>query len=190
MKDNEHQEPPKKLKPVILPPGPEGDHYAQNTTQQQMLLKAMQVTNDPKKLKEMIGVRTVAEVYRTLDKMAIRKEFHQALDRAGISFDFIVKGIKDVAETSEKSGDRLKAFQILLQTLGLDKYEQESSQGGGSWEDLLLKAADKEGEVIALPEPEDYEVTLPVVPEAVQARQAAEKKASDTFYDKPVKTDG
>lgn len=181
--DNTQNDPPKKLKPVILPDAGKGDRYTQNDTQQKMLLKAMQVTNDPKKLKEMIGVRTVAEVYRTLDKMAIRKEFHEALDRAGISFDFIVNGIKDIASTAEKPSDRLKAFQIMLQTLGLDKYEQEATQGGGSWEDLLLKAADKEGEEQAvLPEAEDYEVVQPVIPESVKEKRDREKRASESFY--------
>lgn len=183
MNDTEPRVPEKKLKPVILPDAGKGDHYAQNTTQQAMLLKAMQVTSDPQKLKEMIGVRTVAEVYRTLDKLAIRKEFHQALDRAGISFDFIVNGIKDVASTAEKPADRLKAFQILLQTLGLDKYEQESSQGGGSWEDLLLGAASKEEEKAALA-PAEYDVKLPVIPESIREKQEREKKASEAFYGK------
>lgn len=173
---------PKKLKPVILPDAGKGDRYTQNDAQQKMLLRAMQVTQDPKKLKEMIGVRTVAEVYRTLDKMAIRKEFHEALDRAGISFDFIVNGIKDVASTAEKPADRLKAFQIMLQTLGLDKYEQESTQGGGSWEDLLLRAASKEEEQETLPEPVDYEVALPVIPESVQKKREQEQESSEAFY--------
>jgi hypothetical protein len=62
---------------------------AKNDIQQKMLLKALQITQDPKKLREMIGVKTVAEVYRTLDKMSMRKEYHNALAKSGISFDFI-----------------------------------------------------------------------------------------------------
>jgi len=44
-----------------------------------LLLKALKVTQDPTELKKMIGVKTVAEVYRTLDKLSLRKEYHKAL---------------------------------------------------------------------------------------------------------------
>ena len=159
-----------KLKPVILfrPNSDRPSQNRQNTAQQIMLIKAMQVTSDPKKLREMIGVRTVAEVYRTLDKIAIRKEFHGALDRAGISFDFIVNGIQRVASTADKDSDRLKAFEILLKTLGLDKYE-ESAGASSSWEEELLKAVEKTksigGSHTKQPLLEEYSVTAPKIPD-------------------------
>lgn len=174
-----------KLKPVILVRNHHnsGLRNRQNTSQQIMLLKALQVTSDPKKLKEMIGVRTVAEVYRTLDKMAIRKEFHRALDRAGISFDFIVGGIQRIASTAEKDSDRLKAFDILLKTLGLDKYE-DTGTGGGSWEETMLKALEAKNEVKELPPApnEDYVVKPPVIPESVKKQQQKEDETMNTLY--------
>src|SRR5258708_5142349 len=106
---------------------------------QMMLLKALQVTQDPKELRRMLHVKTVSDVYRTLDKLAMRKEYHEALTRAGISFDFIVGGIKDIAKDGYKDGDKLKALQVLLKSLGLEKYEEASGPSAGSWEDVLLK---------------------------------------------------
>lgn len=176
--------PPEKLKPVIMENSAPGSKHDQNTTQQALLLKAMQVTNDPDKLRQMIHARTVADVYRTLDKLAIRKEFHEALDRAGISFDFIVSGIKDIAATAEKPADRLKALQTLLQTLGLDKYEQESSSGGGSWEDQLLRAieANPKVEQLAAGVVPEYDVKHPVLPDSVKAMRKNEAQITNTLY--------
>src|SRR3990167_402298 len=98
---------------------------AQNTAQQIFLMKALQVTQDPIKLKQMMGFRTVAEVYRTLDKISMRKEYHEALARHGVSFDFIVKGIKTIAETGFKDSDKLNAHKVLLKSVGLEKYDSE-----------------------------------------------------------------
>lgn len=95
-----------------------------------LLLKALKVTQDPKELKQMIGVRTVADVYRTLDKMALRKDFHRALEAQGLSFDYILTGIKNIAEDANAKDDvKLKAYLALLKSLGMDKYEE--SQSGG-----------------------------------------------------------
>lgn len=184
--DNEIKTQPSKLKPVVLVRSGNKKN-AQNTTQQIMLLNALAVTSDPKKLKDMIGVKTVAEVYRTLDKMAIRKEFHRALDRAGISFDFIVGGIRNIAASAEKDGDRLRALQLLLQTLGLDKYEDSTGAGSGSWEEQLIKAVAKEqaklpeGRVIAPPSA-DYEVVHPEIPESVKEKRESERVLTETLY--------
>ena len=112
---------------------------APETAQQLFLLKALKVTQDPKKLKEMMGVKSVADVYRTLDKIAMRKQYHGALSRAGISFDYLVKGIKGVAENGEKDGDRLKAYQTLLKSVGMEKYDTDGEGGGGTWEDILIQ---------------------------------------------------
>lgn len=171
-----------------------------------MLLKAMQVTSDPNKLKEMIGVRTVADVYRTLDKMAIRREFHSALDRAGISFDFIINGIRDIAGHADRPSDRLRAFEIFLKTLGLDKYEDPGTASSGSWEETMLKAIEAKNATRALPSPaahtsssqtfdpalgetttppplgEEYEVKLPPIPASVQKMQKKENDMMERLY--------
>lgn len=182
--NNENKPQPKKLKPVVLVRSGNAKN-AQNTTQQVMLLNALAVTSDPKKLKDMIGVKTVAEVYRTLDKMAIRKEFHKALDRAGISFDFIVGGIRNIAAGAEKDGDRLRALQLLLQTLGLDKYDDTNAANTASWEEQLIKAVERQKK--ALPEGTeapgaDYEVVPPEVPDAIKKQREREAELTDTLY--------
>lgn len=160
---------------------------AQNTTQQQFLLKALQVTQDPKKLREMIGVKSVAEVYRTLDKLSIRKEYHEALSRSGISFDYILKGIKDIADNGEKDADRLKAFQTILKSVGLEKYDSDSGASSGTWEEVLLKTIEdgKKTGTTALPQPKKvkYEVQEPVMPESARLLEEEEKEVTGNIYD-------
>lgn len=173
--NNEH------LKPVVFVQGVYA-YNNQNTTQQLMLLKALKITQDPKKLKELIGVRTVAEVYRTLDKIAMRKEYHSALAKNNLTFDYVVQGIKKEIDTADKSSDRLKALSMILKSIGLDKYD-ETSIGGGSWEDALLKLKSQNetsGEKISVVE---YEVIEPPMPEHVRIAKEKANKESREIYD-------
>lgn len=174
-----------KLKPVIYTTNffKKG---SQNNAQQMFLLKALQVTQDPHKLRQMIGVRTVAEVYRTLDKLSMRKEYHEALARKGISFDFIVDGIKGIATDGEKDGDKLKALQTLLKSVGLDKYDSEGGVGIGTWEEALLKSIEeqkssqKQVESKALP---TYEVHRPEVPDSIKKLREEEQEMTSSIYE-------
>ena len=175
-----------KLKPVCFTT----NNYKRGSVQpfqQAVLLRALQVTQDPNKLKQMMGVRTVAEVYRTLDKLSIRKEYHEALSRAGISLDFIVGGIKTIAATGEKDGDKLKAYQLLLKSIGLEKYESDESSGGGSWEQELMKGLEKKKENPALPEAQvtdfEYEVDEPPIPKSVIDRKEGEEEMMKSIYE-------
>lgn len=175
---------PNKLKPVTFISG-KANYQNQNNTQQVMLLKALKVTQDPKKLRQMIGVRTVADVYRTLDKMAMRKEYHEALTRSGISFDYLVEKTKEEIESGDaKSADKLNAIKMLLKSLGMEKYEQEGI-AGGSWEDLLLKATEKE-EIKKIDTPkkvEEYKVTIPKTPDSVKKIKDKEKIIGQSLYE-------
>ncbi len=131
----------------------------------------------------MIGVRSVAEVYRTLDKMSMRKEYHDALARAGFSLDLAVQGIKTIAETSEKDDIRLKAYQILLKSLGLDKYDSSDVVAGGTWEEELLKSLEKKEEVMTLPSADDdYQVQQPEMPERMKKLRAEEEELTRSIY--------
>jgi len=171
----------KSLKPVIFVQGKYA-YNAQNTTQQIMLLNALKVTQDPKKLKELIGVKTVAEVYRTLDKISMRKEYHSALAKNGISFDYVVSGIKNEIENADKASDRLAGLNMILKSLGMDKYE-ETTLGGGSWEDALLKInndAEAKGEVIPVKE---YSVIEPAMPEHLRIAKEKANQESKGLYD-------
>ena len=80
-----------KEKPVVFVQGSRSGFYSQNTFAQNLLLKALSKgVTDPQELKKIAGLKRVADVYRTLDKMAIRKEYHESLAAAGISLDYIV----------------------------------------------------------------------------------------------------
>lgn len=173
------------LKPVVFIKGQYG-YNAQSTTQQIMLLKALRITQDPNKLKEMIGVRTVAEVYRTLDKIAMRKEYHSALARHGITFDYIVQNIKKEVDTAEKSSERLMAINMLLKSIGLDKYEESEVRGDG-WEEALLKISEEKEKKEAFGSVdnshEDYEVISPQIPEEVRIAKEKEKQEGRSLYE-------
>lgn len=174
---------PTKLKPVVFVKGEYG-YTAQNTTQQLMLLKALKITQDPKKLRQIIGVKTVADVYRTLDKIAMRKEYHAALAKNGITFDYIVTNIKSEVDNAEKSSDRLNGLNMLLKSIGLDKYE-ETAIGGGSWEEALIKVSEKkklDGETSDFHDT-PYEVITPPIPEEVRLAKEKEIKEGRSLYE-------
>jgi len=169
-----------KLKPVVFVQG----RYAynnQNTAQQILLLKALQITNDPKRLREMIGVKSVADVMRTLDKIVMRKEYHDALTRAGISFDYVVENIKDQIDNAEKPSDKLAGLNMILKSVGLDKYE-ESAIAGGGWEDALLKLNSKSNETGEDVKVAEYRVEEPKMPEHIRlAKEKANKEAKGLY---------
>ena len=172
---------PKPLKPVIFVQGKYG-YNAENTTQQIMLLRALRITQDPKKLRELIGVKTVADVYRTLDKIAMRKEYHSALAKHGLTFDYVVENIKDVIDTADKDSDKLEGLKILLKSIGLDKYE-ETATGGGSWEEALLKISTDTEEKGLPTKVVEYEVVEPPMPEHIRIAKEKANKESKGLYD-------
>jgi len=181
-----------KLKPVVYTTASRYQSGYQNTTQQMFLLKALKVTQDPKQLRDMLGVKTVAEVYKTLDKLAMRKEYHSALSRLGISFDYIAGGIKGIADSGEKDSDRLKAFQTLLKSTGMDVYKEDTTAITGTWEEVLLARieASKEVEKETVKKIDgviQYEVIKPKVPESARLAQEDEEELTSNLYDtKPI----
>ena len=173
-----------KLKPVVFVQGRYG-YNNQNTTQQILLLKALQITQDPTELRRMIGVKSVADVYRTLDKIAMRKEYHEALAKNGLTFEYIADKLKTTIDNADKDGDRLKGVAILLKSIGLDKYE-ETSIGGGGWEETLLKLnkeaeeGKKEKVIKGVPE---YDVIEPPMPEEIRKAKEKANKESKSIYE-------
>lgn len=172
----------KKLEPVIYTTN-KYRSGAKQETEQLVLLKALQVTQDPKELRKMMGVKTVTEVYRTLDKLTMRREYHEALAKSGVTFEFLVNGLKTMAAGAYKDADKIKAFQILLKSLGLDKYEAEDAGGSGTWEETLLKTIEKEKskEIPQLAEGE-YEVKQPEMPERMKKLREEENEVTKTIY--------
>ena len=175
-----------KLRPVVYTTNYFKRGY-QNTSQQMFLLKALQITQDPKKLREMMGVKTVAEVYRTLDKLAMRKEYHGALARNGISFDYMVGGIKKIADAGYKDADKLKALQILLKSVGMESYDEAAGGTSGTWEEELLKSIESEKilpsgtEKMLLPK---YDVVVPKIPDSAKIKQDEEDELTSSIYEK------
>ena len=172
------------LKPVIFVQGKYA-YNSQNTAQQLMLLKALQVTQDPKKLREMIGVKTVAEVYRTLDKIIMRKEYHSTLVKLGMDFEYIAKGLKKEIDGADKSSDRLMGLNMLLKSIGLDKYE-ETSTGGGNWQDALLelsKVTESSNGTVPVVDVPKYDVVEPPMPEHLRLAKEKANKESKGLYD-------
>lgn len=169
-----------KLKPVIIEGAPREEHQP-NRMKQMLLLNALETTNDPKKLKEMIGARNVAEVNRVFDTMANQKEFQKSLKDKGLTFDFLTDKLKTVIETAEKNSDVIKAIQVVMQAQGVDKFVPDAA-GTANWQDLLVKKmADKgeyiEGELVE-DEVEMYEVNTPQLPAAMRSQEADKKEVS------------
>lgn len=174
----------KKLKPVIIFNG-NYPYNGRNSFQQNLLLKALEVTTDPNELRKLAGLRTVAEVYRTLDKLALRKEYHEALARQGLSFDIIVQGIKGICETGESDDVRLKGWLALLKSLGLSEYKESVEGSGKNWEELVKEMAQKEIDsgVKLSDKVKDYEVIPPPTPEDELEEEKKEEDAGIKLYE-------
>lgn len=170
-----------KLKPVIFIKGNFNSYNSADLFKQNLILKAFTITSDPKKIKELIGVRTIAEVYRTLDKMAIRKEYHEALARKGIDLDTIISGIKNEADNAEESVVRLNAWKTLLKSLGLDEYKENSEDSNRNWEDVMRKMV--ENRKIKSNDNEDYDVIEPPIPEEEKEAIKKEKRIGQGLYE-------
>lgn len=167
----------RKPKPVTFIAGKYG-YYKHDTMKELMLLKAMRITNDPKKLRDMIGAKTIADVSRTFDKLSMRKEWYASLRDLNMDFKWLATGLKQEADSAEKSADRIKAMQIILKSLGMDAYE-DTVVDTGTWEDLLLKASSKEIED-EVPD-EEYEVTVPQVPESAKLKQEENQRGKSIY---------
>lgn len=177
----------KKLEPMIF--AEDGTKfYRPNFYAQNLILKAMAGgVTDPKDIARITGMKSAAEVLRTLDKMAIRKEYHEALSRNGIDLDTIVNGIKEIAMAADKDDTRLKAYQTLLKSLGLEKYDKQE-EGGKNWEQIILDISEKKiidgeiGDTNLLEEPGEYEVNVPIMPVEEQKKKDEEKSLADEIY--------
>lgn len=183
----------KKLKPVIFKRSKSNYHGA-SEFKQNLLLKAMQQTNDVKKMKELTGIKSVAEIYRTLDKLSIRKEYHEALARQGISLDVIVAGIKDICLTSSSDRVKLAGYQVFLKSIGMDEYKENTTETGNNWEEKMKTIVQKEVNDVTdmndddksealLDETQDYKVIAPVVPEGKKEEIEREKKLGESLYE-------
>jgi hypothetical protein len=176
----------KELKPLTIIASPQ-KRFQSKIFQQNILLKALTYTTDIKDLKRIARFHTDAEVYRTLDKLSIRKEYHEALGRNGLGLDTIVNGIKELCMTADKDDTKLKAYQFLLKSIGLDKYEVDETPGK-NWEELLLKIDAEEQKKLtpsagAIDGKVLYEVKIPEVPPDVLERRERDKEINESLYE-------
>jgi len=169
----------KNLKPVVVVESRNNKNYGENIHAQHVLLKALSDgITDINELRKLAGLKAAADVYRTLDKMAIRKEYHAALDRGGLSLDYLVNNLKGIIDSSDKDDNKIKAISLLMKSIGLDKYEKQEDMGK-SWEEVLLQTVDKKPELSAT---DDYEVIAPVKSEARQKQKEEEEEIGEQLY--------
>lgn len=128
-------------------------------------------------------MRSAAEVYRTLDKMQLRKEYHEALSGAGIDMPYIVAGLKNLVDNSTSDKIKLGGLQTILKSIGLEKYEKQE-EDGKNWEELVLELSEEKSEenFIDTLKVDDYEVVAPPLPESVEKRQKEERDEADELY--------
>lgn len=155
--------------------------YRKNDFAQTILLKALaDGVTDINEMRKLAGLSKAADVYRTLDKLSLRQEYHEAFARQGITFDEILAGIRQLSMTANDK-TRLAAYQTLLRSLGLDKYDK-GEEGGKNWEDIISDLSENkkkqaiEGEIV------DYEVDCPAVPEDEAKKRQEEKELTGDIY--------
>lgn len=177
----------KQLKPITFKSASINQKYRQNIIQQNLILKALPHTSDLDELRKVANLHSKAEVLRTLDKLAIRRDFHDALANNGLNMDFLVKKLKDICETADKDETRLHGIQTVLKSVGMDKYET-SETDGKDWEGLLLKIneqerqgkiEDKKSEAVDA----KYEVVFPDVPASAKKAREEDDELGKSIYE-------
>jgi hypothetical protein len=173
----------KKLKPAIFIRGSYTYDRA-NKVQESLLLKAMGKSDNPKVWKKMAGIQKMSELWKTLDKLSIRKEYHKALVRNGVDLDTIVEGIADIAKNGTET-NRLKAWQTFLKSVGMDEYKIEEGGGGTGWEDMMRNIIEESpnGKSELDTGIEEYDVIEPEIPEEEQERMKEEREVGKSLYE-------
>ena len=153
-----------------------------NIRGQNLLLKGMMITGNMDKAADMAGIKTAVELYRTLDRLALRKGYHKALSDEGIDLQWIVQRIKGHADGP--SGQvSMQALRMLLTSLGLNQYSVEE-EGQKNWEDTLLKISN-EYEAKQLPASTNapYAVDTPKEPEKNKEMRSKEQQIGKELYE-------
>ena len=113
-----------------------------NIGRQNLLLRGMMMTGNLEAAAKYAGIHAEAEIYRTLDRIGLRREYHEALQSEGVDLRWIVRGIKDKAENAELDSVRLNALRLFLASLGLNRYDV-AEEGAKNWEETLLELSER-----------------------------------------------
>ena len=176
-----------KLKPVIFVGGVDRGYNSPKYLQQNLVLKMLPQADSLEELRRMTKIKSNAELIRTIDKLSIRQDYHRALADSGLSLDYIVKGLKDICDNS--TSDKVKSNTLfgLLKSVGLEKYEA-IEQGGGSWEDIMLKIIDKQEKAKEKSESDstvdgEYKVCQPEIPPEETERRRKNLEMEKSIYE-------
>ena len=152
--------------------------------QQNLLLKGMMLYGEEKKAAELAGIKTAVELYRTFDRIQLRKGYHQALDDEQIDFNFIASRIKKFADCNDPKA-ALPALRMLLASLGLNRYDV-SEEGSKNWEDILLEVSQKYESKQLNSGAKRYEVNAPAKPLLVAEMEKQETELGKELYEHEI----
>lgn len=152
--------------------------------QENMALKAFTETDDLEEIKQIAQLHSKNQAIRTLDKLAHRQEYHEALARHGLGLDSIVGKLRDLIYASESEKIQLGAIQTLMKSIGIDKYDDIGHEGK-SWEELLLDIHKEQSKLEERPEVvAEYEVEIPETPDKYKKMREEENELIGNIYDK------
>jgi len=121
-------------------------------------------------------------VLRTLDKLSIRKEYHNALVKNKLDLDYLVSGIKKICDEGGSDKVKLNALQTILKSLGLEKYDTLETQGK-NWEEILLQIYEKEKVEKNTTIEGDYDVITPEMPEEERKKRESDREIEKSIYE-------
>lgn len=162
---------------------PRGQSYKNNERQQNLLLKGVMLTGNLIDAGKYAGIKRTVDLYRTWDRLSMRKDYHLALMEQEIDLNWLVGKLKNQAENADKDSVRLEALKIILRSLGLDKYEKEEETSKG-WEQALANYVEKQD---ALPSPAKktvYDVKTPQIPESAKKIREEDNTLGKELYEK------
>lgn len=132
----------------------------------------------PSSLDNKITEKMESEVDEAIGDVGRRKEYREALLRAGVNMEFLVQHLKNVALNGEKDSDKIKALQVLLKSLGVDKTSSKEEETSGTWEDALLNEGNKAEDTV-----EEYNVVQPEIPESAKKKRDDDNKVTGGIYE-------
>ena len=162
---------------------PRGRGYKDNIRQQNLLLKGFLLTSNLVEAGQYAGIKRKVDLYRTFDRLSVRKDYQEALMEEGITPSFLAKSLKFKVENEDKDATQLEALKVLLRSMGLDKYEKEEEESKG-WEQAVTDYMDNQNLLPTAPKKTVYEVKRPEIPESARKAREEDSVLGKELYDK------